>query len=108
MSTPVAAVKARSDETAMSDTAGRFRPPRVDFANFKPLHFLWQLDGKVATVTLNRPERKNPLTLESYGELRDAFRDLVYADGIKSVVITGAGGNFCSGGDVHEIIGPLV
>ena len=50
MSTPVAAVKARSDETAMSDTAGRFRPPRVDFANFKPLHFLWQLDGKVATA----------------------------------------------------------
>jgi enoyl-CoA hydratase/carnithine racemase len=108
MSTPVAAVKARSHETAMSDTAGRFRPPRVDFTNFKPRHFLWQLDGKVATVTLNRPERKNPLTLESYGELRDAFRDLVYADGIKSVVITGAGGNFCSGGDVHEIIGPLV
>jgi enoyl-CoA hydratase/carnithine racemase len=108
MSTPVVAVKARSHETAMSDTAVRFRPPRVDFTNFKPRHFLWQLDGKVATVTLNRPERKNPLTLESYGELRDAFRDLVYADGIKSVVITGAGGNFCSGGDVHEIIGPLV
>ena len=59
-------------------------------------------------ITLNRPERKNPLTLESYGELRDTFRDLVYADAIKSVVITGAGGNFCSGGDVHEIIGPLV
>jgi hypothetical protein len=66
MSTPVAAVKARSDETAMFDTAGRFRPPRVDFTDFKPRHFLWQLDGKVATVTLNRPERKNPLTLESY------------------------------------------
>jgi enoyl-CoA hydratase/carnithine racemase len=55
---------------------------------FKPRHFLWQLDGKVATMTLNRPERKNPLTLESYGELRDTFRDLVYADGVKSVVIT--------------------
>ena len=92
----------------MTDTATRFRPTRVDFANFSPKHFLWQLDGKVATITLNRPERKNPLTLESYAELRDTFRDLVYADNIKTVVIVGAGGNFCSGGDVHEIIGPLV
>ena len=92
----------------MGDTADRFRPSRVDFTRFKPQHFLWQLDGKVATITLNRPERKNPLTLESYGELRDTFRDLVYADGVKVVVVTGAGGNFCSGGDVHEIIGPLV
>ena len=89
-------------------TADRFRPTRVDFADFKPQHFLWQREGKVATVTLNRPERKNPLTLESYAELRDAFRDLVYADDIKTIVIAGAGGNFCSGGDVHEIIGPLV
>jgi enoyl-CoA hydratase/carnithine racemase len=79
-----------------------------DFANFKPQHFLWHLAGKVATITLNRPERKNPLTLESYAELRDTFRDLVYADAVKTIVITGAGGNFCSGGDVHEIIGPLV
>ena len=69
---------------------------------------MWQVEGSVATITLNRPERKNPLTLESYSELRDTFRDLVYADNIKAVVITGAGGNFCSGGDVHEIIGPLV
>ncbi len=92
----------------MTATAKRFQPPRVDFAKFKPQHFGWQLDGKVATVTLNRPERKNPLTLESYAELRDTFRDLTYADGVKTVVITGAGGNFCSGGDVHEIIGPLV
>jgi enoyl-CoA hydratase/carnithine racemase len=91
-----------------ADTAARFRPTRVDFKNFKPQHFLWQTEGSVATVTLNRPERKNPLTLESYSELRDTFRDLVYADSIKTVVITGAGGNFCSGGDVHEIIGPLV
>jgi len=98
-----AAAQARADETAR-----RFRPTRVDFANFKPQHFVWRLDGTVATVTLNRPERKNPLTLESYAELRDAFRDLVYAGSVKSVVITGAGGNFCSGGDVHEIIGPLV
>ncbi|MCC6948415.1 MAG: enoyl-CoA hydratase family protein [Bradyrhizobiaceae bacterium] len=90
------------------DTAARFRPTRIDFARYKPQHFLWQVDGKVATITLNRPERKNPLTLESYSEMRDLFRDLVYADDIKSIVITGAGGNFCSGGDVHEIIGPLV
>jgi len=91
-----------------ADTAQRFSPPRIDFSTYRPQHFLWQREGKVATVTLNRPERKNPLTLESYAELRDLFRDLVYADGIKTVVITGAGGNFCSGGDVHEIIGPLV
>jgi enoyl-CoA hydratase/carnithine racemase len=91
-----------------ADTAKRFQPPRVDFASFKPKTFLWQRDGKVATITLNRPERKNPLTLESYAELRDTFRDLVYADDVKCIVIAGAGGNFCSGGDVHEIIGPLV
>ena len=89
-------------------TADRFRPPRVDFSKFSSQHFKWEREGKVATVTLNRPERKNPLTLESYAELRDTFRDLAYADDIKTVVITGAGGNFCSGGDVHEIIGPLV
>lgn len=88
-------------------TAQRFRPAGLD-SSFTPRHFLWQVEGRVATITLNRPERKNPLTLESYAELRDTFRDLVYADAIKSVVITGAGGNFCSGGDVHEIIGPLV
>src|SRR5271166_1895341 len=92
----------------MSNTVSRFRPSRVDFTSYKPQHFLWQQDGKVASITLNRPDRKNPLTLESYSELRDMFRDLVYADIIKTVVITGAGGNFCSGGDVHEIIGPLV
>jgi enoyl-CoA hydratase/carnithine racemase len=92
----------------MNDTAKRFHPAQVDFTNFKPKHFLWEVDDKVATVTLNRPERKNPLTLESYAELRDTFRNLVYSDDVKTVVITGAGGNFCSGGDVHEIIGPLV
>ncbi|AUL17261.1 putative enoyl-CoA hydratase/isomerase [Bordetella bronchiseptica MO149] len=71
--------------------------------------FQWQVsdDGKIATITLNRPERKNPLTFDSYAELRDLFRGLVYATDIKVVVLTGAGGNFCSGGDVHEIIGPL-
>jgi enoyl-CoA hydratase/carnithine racemase len=74
---------------------------------YKAQHFCWTVDGKVATLTLNRPDRKNPLTFDSYGELRDLFRELVYATDVKSVVITGAGGNFCSGGDVHEIIGPL-
>jgi enoyl-CoA hydratase/carnithine racemase len=62
---------------------------------------------QVAIVTLNRPERKNPLTFESYAELRDFFRHLVYANDVHAVVIQGAGENFCSGGDVHEIIGPL-
>lgn len=81
---------------------------RIDFTRYQPKHFLWALDGKVATITLNRPERKNPLTLQSYAELRDTFRELTYGDVVKAVVITGAGGNFCSGGDVHEIIGPLV
>ena len=74
---------------------------------FAPEHFLWQFDAGVATITLNRPERKNPLTFESYAELRDAFRALVYAPDVKAVVVAGAGGNFSSGGDVHEIIGPL-
>jgi enoyl-CoA hydratase/carnithine racemase len=110
MSTPAGTARDTTSGAAalISETARRFSPPRVDFANFTPKHFLWQRDGKVATITLNRPERKNPLTLESYGELRDTFRDLVYASEIKTVVVTGAGGNFCSGGDVHEIIGPLV
>jgi len=81
---------------------------RIDFANWAPQHFRWSVAGRVATITLDRPERKNPLTFESYAELRDLFRALLYADAVKAVVITGAGGNFCSGGDVHEIIGPLV
>jgi enoyl-CoA hydratase/carnithine racemase len=76
--------------------------------HFNPKHFGWSVDGKVATIALNRPERKNPLTFQSYGELRDTLRDLVYCPDIKSIVLTGQGGNFCSGGDVHEIIGPLV
>jgi len=75
--------------------------------SFKPLHFRWEFGGGVATVTLDRPERKNPLTFESYAELRDLFRTLVYARDVKAVVVAGAGGNFSSGGDVHEIIGPL-
>lgn len=77
-------------------------------AGYRATHFKWEVAGKVATITLNRPERKNPLTFESYAELRDLFRQLSYADDVKSVVVTGAGENFCSGGDVHEIIGPLV
>jgi enoyl-CoA hydratase/carnithine racemase len=75
--------------------------------SFAPEHFCWDYSSGVATVTLNRPERKNPLTFESYAELRDLFRTLVYAEQVKAVVIAGAGGNFSSGGDVHEIIGPL-
>jgi enoyl-CoA hydratase/carnithine racemase len=75
--------------------------------SFKPEHFLWEFADGVATVTLNRPERKNPLTFKSYAELRDTFRQLVYLRDVKVVVVTGAGGNFSSGGDVHEIIGPL-
>ncbi|MEA1015672.1 enoyl-CoA hydratase family protein [Sphingosinicella sp. LY1275] len=74
---------------------------------FAPSHFKWAYADGVATITLNRPERKNPLTFESYAELRDIFRALVYARAVKAVVIAGAGGNFSSGGDVHEIIGPL-
>ncbi len=75
---------------------------------FDPKHFLWEADDNgVVAITLNRPERKNPLTFESYAELRDTFRKLAYVDDIKAVVISGAGNNFCSGGDVHEIIGPL-
>ena len=80
----------------------------VKAAEFKPQHFAWEVSDGVATITLNRPERKNPLTFESYGELRDTFRELNYAEDVHAVVLTGAGGNFCSGGDVHEIIGPLV
>ena len=77
-------------------------------AAIKPEHFLWELDGEgVALVTLNRPEKKNPLTFESYAELRDTFRSLVSNNEVKAVVIIGAGENFCSGGDIHEIIGPL-
>ena len=77
-------------------------------AALKPKNFLWEVDGKVAKIRLDRPERKNPLTFASYAELRDLFRDLVYADDVDAVVFLPNGGNFCSGGDVHDIIGPLV
>ena len=76
-------------------------------ASYSPKHFRWSLQDRVGMVTLSRPERKNPLTFDSYAELRDMFRALVYARDVKAIVITGAGGNFCSGGDVHDIIGPL-
>ncbi|HSJ62818.1 MAG TPA: enoyl-CoA hydratase family protein [Gemmatimonadaceae bacterium] len=77
-------------------------------AALTPRHFGWRVDGPVATITLDRPERKNPLTFESYRELRDTFDVLRRAGDVKVVILTGAGGNFCSGGDVHDIIGPLV
>jgi len=81
---------------------------RRSLVGYQARHFLWQVNKGVATVTLNRPDRKNPLTFDSYAELRDLFRHLKYADDVHAVVISGAGDNFCSGGDVHDIIGPLV
>ncbi len=77
-------------------------------SELKPKSFGWKVEGGVATITLTRPERKNPLTFESYAELRDTFRALVYATDVKVVILTGQDENFCSGGDVHDIIGPLV
>ena len=77
-------------------------------ADYDAKHVNWRMDGDVAVISLLRPERKNPLTFESYAELRDIFRNLVYADDVNAVVFTPNGGNFCSGGDVHDIIGPLV
>jgi enoyl-CoA hydratase/carnithine racemase len=79
----------------------------VSYAQLRPQNFLWRLESDVGLITLNRPERKNPLTFESYAELCSLFRALGATDEVKCVVISGAGGNFCSGGDVHEIIGPL-
>lgn len=77
-------------------------------ASHKPKHFRWRMDGAVAIISLDRPERKNPLTFDSYAELRDTFRALPYVDDVKAVVFAPNGGNFSSGGDVHDIIGPLV
>jgi enoyl-CoA hydratase/carnithine racemase len=79
----------------------------VSMAGYGARNFLWSVSDRVATLTLNRPDRKNPLTFESYAELRDLFRALQHATDVKAVVLCGAGDNFCSGGDVHEIIGPL-
>jgi enoyl-CoA hydratase/carnithine racemase len=84
--------------------AGNTRPA----AGYAAKHFLWSVEDGVGRIVLDRPERKNPLTFDSYAELRDLFGNLKYADDVKAIVVSGAGGNFCSGGDVHEIIGPLV
>ena len=81
---------------------------RTTLASYSPRHFGWRVEAGVGTILLNRPERKNPLTFDSYAELRDLFRELAYATDVKAIVIHGAGENFCSGGDVHEIIGPLI
>jgi enoyl-CoA hydratase/carnithine racemase len=81
---------------------------RKTLAGYAAEHFLWQVDAGVATLTLNRADRKNPLTFASYAELRDLFLALRHATDVHAVVVQGAGGNFCSGGDVHEIIGPLI
>jgi enoyl-CoA hydratase/carnithine racemase len=80
---------------------------RTSLVNYAARNFQFEVSRAVATITLNRPERKNPLTFESYAELRDLFRAMAHADDVKVVVLNGAGENFCSGGDVHEIIGPL-
>ncbi len=79
------------------------------FQHYRAQHFRWDCpgDGRVATITLNRPQKKNPLTFESYAELRDLFRGLAQASDVRAIVIAGEGGNFCSGGDVFEIIEPL-
>jgi enoyl-CoA hydratase/carnithine racemase len=91
----------------MSDLISKFQPATFDFDHYQPKHFKMDVVGKVMTITLNRPERKNPLTFESYAELRDLFNNLTFVKSVKTVVVVGAGGNFCSGGDVFEIIQPL-
>ena len=83
-------------------------PVTLPLADYQARHVRFAVDGKVATLTLNRPDRKNPLTFESYAEIADIFRAAAKDKDVKAFVVTGAGGNFCSGGDVFEIIGPLV
>ena len=80
----------------------------TELARLMPQHFLWEVKDRIGTIRLNRPDRKNPLTFDSYAELRDLFRALVYARDVDVVIFASHGGNFCSGGDVHDIIGPLV
>ena len=92
----------------MSIDPGLLAGNRKPMAGYAATHFRWQVSEQVATITLNRPERKNPLTFDSYAELRDLFHQLKWADDVRAVVIVGEGGSFCSGGDVHEIIGPLI
>jgi hypothetical protein len=101
---PVAAPAARSGTLDPALAAGNRRP----LGGYAAQHFGWQVSDGIARITLNRPERKNPLTFDSYAEMRDLFEGLRHADDVKVVVVAGAGDNFCSGGDVHEIIGPLV
>lgn len=94
----------------MNHCIGADNPMRAQFdatASYAAQHFAWSFSEGVGTITLNRPERKNPLTFDSYAELRNLFAALKYSTDVKVVVVTGAGGNFCSGGDVHDIIGPL-
>src|SRR6202046_2747313 len=90
------------------NTAALFAGNRTTLSDYAAEHFGWSVTSGVGTITLNRPERKNPLPFESYAELRDLFRQLAYATDVHVIVIYGAGGNFCSGGDVHDIIAPLV
>ena len=97
-----------ADRSAASIDPALAAGNRVELAGYAATHFQWEAAQGVATVTLNRPERKNPLTFDSYAELRDLFGRLKHATDVHAVVLIGAGGNFCSGGDVHEIIGPLV
>ena len=80
----------------------------IQMAGLKPHHFLWDVKDRIAVIRLNRPERKNPLTFDSYAELGQTFRALTHANDVDMVILASNGGNFCSGGDVHEIIGPLV
>jgi enoyl-CoA hydratase/carnithine racemase len=87
--------------------AERIDPRAHDLDNYQPQHFRWQVENRIATLTLDRPAKRNAITFESYAELRDVFRMLTYAGGVKAVIITGSEGNFSSGGDVMEIIGPL-
>lgn len=102
-----------TNTAAASASAARL-PPALEAGNRRPMaayqarHFGWQVDSAVATIELNRPQRKNALTFDCYAELRDLFQQLKWAGDIRAVVLVGAGGNFCSGGDVHEIIGPLL
>jgi enoyl-CoA hydratase/isomerase-like protein len=108
-------VTAAGDRAAAGYTTAADRQAReldvddlIPLDRIRPRHFGWAVEARVATITLDRPERKNPLTFESYRELADTFAALKQISEVKVVVLTGAGGNFCSGGDVHEIIGPLV
>jgi enoyl-CoA hydratase/carnithine racemase len=95
-------------DTAPTVNAALLAGNRRPLAGYQARHFLWECSDGVARITLNRPDRKNPLSFESYAELRDLFIALRHAHDVRAIVIAGAGGNFCSGGDVHEIIGPLI